>query len=127
MHFLRFAVSPIETEFLGLPFILSSAPQIVTMVLREVAQYVHCHGIKFHFHLNDWLICHRDPAILVKHLKFVFGLAIHLGWLVNLKKLDLVPSQQFIYLGLDFDMQLALVLPSLECEERLETSIRLFF
>ena len=96
------------------------------LVLREVAQYVHPHGIKFRFYLDDWLIHHLDPAILSNHLQFVLDLATHLGWLENLKKSDLVPSQQFTYLGLDFDMQLALVQPSLKCVERLEACIHLF-
>ncbi len=89
-HFLHFVVSPTETyHFRAPPFSLSSAPWIFMMVLREVAQYVqHC-AIKFHFYLNDWLICHRDPAILVEYLIFVLGLATCWGCLVNLKKSDL--------------------------------------
>ena len=85
-----------------------------------------CLLIKFHFYLNDWLICHHDLSVLVEHLTFVLNPATPLGWLVNLEKAVLVPSQQFIYLGLDFDTQLALVRPSLKCVERLEACIHLF-
>ena len=41
------------------------------MVLRQVAQYVHHPGIKFHFYLDDFLIHLCNPAILVKHLNYV--------------------------------------------------------
>ena len=95
-HLPRFAVSPTDTyQFQALPFGLSSAPQIFMMVLRDVAQYDHHRGIKFHYYLDYWLIRHRNPAILSKDLQFVLDLATHLGWLVNLMKSDLVPSQQF--------------------------------
>ena len=110
-------------QFVPPPFGLSPALQIFVMVLREVAQYIYHHGIKFHFYLNDWLICHHDPAIWVKHLTYVLDFAMHLWWLVNLKKSNLVASQQLIYLGLDFVMHLALIRPSLKCVERLEACI----
>ncbi len=88
-------------------------------------QYIqHC-GIKFHFYVNDWLICHQDPVTLVEHLNLVLSLVSHLGWLVNLKTLDLVPSQQFVYFGLDFDTQAALVHSSIKGVERLEAGISL--
>ena len=51
---------------------------------------------------------------------------MRLGWLVNLKKSDLVRSQQFTDLGLDFNTVLALVRPSLKCVERHEACIRPF-
>ena len=84
------------------------------MVLREVAQFVHHPGIKFHFYLKYWLICHQDQVILLEHLKFVISLTLHLGWLINLKQSDLLPSQQFVYLDLDFDTQAAICCPSLK-------------
>ena len=62
----------------------------------------------FHFYLDDRLICHHNPDILVEHLKLVLNLATHLGWLFNLSKLSLVPSEQFFHLALDFNTQLAL-------------------
>ncbi len=105
-------------QFQALPFSLSSAPWIFMMVLREVVQYVHRWGIKFHFNLDNWLIRHRNPAILSDHLQFVLDLAACLAWLVNLKKSDLVPRQQFTYLGLDFDTVLALVRLSLKHVKR---------
>ncbi len=126
-RYLRFAVSQTEAyQFRALPFGLSSAPRIFTMVLREVAQYLHHRGIKFHFYLDDWLIRHHDPVVLQEQLQVVLRLAARLGWLVNKEKSDLVPSRQFTYLGLDFDTQSAVVRPSLRRVERLEGCVRLF-
>ncbi len=39
------------------------------MVLRGVAQYVHCCGIKFHYYLDNCLIRHPNPAILSDHFQ----------------------------------------------------------
>ena len=113
-------------QFWAHPFGLSSVPQIFMMVQREVSQYVHHLGIKFDVYLNDLLIPHCDPDVLFKHFNIILSLAKCLAWLVNLKKSDLVPSQKFVYLGLDFDKQLALGRPSLKRVDRLEACIHLF-
>ena len=126
-HLLRFAISPTEAfQFRALPFGLCSAPRIFTMILREVAQHLHKRGIKAHFYLDDWLIRHQDPVILLEHLQYILGLAARLGWIVNLAKSDLTPSRQFIYLGLDFDTVQSVVRPTLKRVERLEGCVRLF-
>ncbi len=62
-------------QFWALYFGLSSTPWIFTMVLNEVAQFVHHYGIKFLFHLNDRLISHQDPVVLLEHVQFVLILA----------------------------------------------------
>ena len=66
------------------------------------------------------------PSLLSEHLWFILDLVACLGWLVNLKKSDLVPSWQFKYLGLGFNTELALVRPSLKHVERMEVCIHLF-
>ncbi len=60
-------------QFWALPFSLSYTPQLFAMALREVAQCLHHCGIKFNFHLDDWLIRHQE------HLQFVLILNTHLA------------------------------------------------
>ena len=81
------------------------------MVLREVAQYVHCCGIRFSYYLDDWLICHCNPAVLSDHLQFLLDLGMRLGVARHLKKVrsGVQPTVYIIYLGMDFDTVLALV------------------
>ena len=118
-QFYHFAVSP-----LALPFSLSSAPWIFTMILREMVQYVRHHGINS----TIFSMTGSFAIVIQPSCPNIYSLSstLHLGWLVNLKKSDLVPGQQFTYLGLDCDTVLALVCPSLRLVKRLEACVRLF-
>ena len=113
--FLRFAVSESEAyQFRALPFGLSTAPRIFTMVLREMAQHLHCRGIKIHLYLDDWLIRSQDPVTLSDQLQYVRDLAQKLGLIINLEKSELVPTQQFVYLGVEFDTDSLTIRPTCE-------------
>ena len=62
------------------------------------------------------IMCHVPLGVelpIILPLQLVLHLTAHQGWLVNLNTLDLAPSFQFVYLGLDFITQAARIFPSL--------------
>lgn len=125
--FLRFATSQTQAyQFRALPFGLSTAPRIFSMLTREVAQHLHMEGIKIHFYLDDWLIRSQDPRVLAEQSEYVLDLTRRLGFLINDKKSELTPSRQFSYLGVEFDTQEGLVRPSMERVKKLEGWVNLF-
>ena len=77
-------------------------------------------------YLDDWLIRHQDPVELQAQLHYVLQLSQQLGWNVNKEKLDLTPSRQFQYLGIQFDTESEIVRPALKRIEKLEGCVRLF-
>jgi hypothetical protein len=53
-------------------------------------------------YLDDILQKHRDPTILAQDLLFLLERLQHLGFLINRLKSDLIPSQDFVHLGMHF-------------------------
>jgi hypothetical protein len=51
------------------------------------------------FYLDDILILHKDPIFLRQAVSQICAFFSWLGWTINLKKSDLQPRQQFVYLG----------------------------
>ena len=63
-----------------------------------------------HVYLDDWLIVHMDPKILEQQTQEVLLKARELCWLVNPEK-SLVPTQQFVFLGMAVNTELDCVRP----------------
>ncbi|XP_073489937.1 uncharacterized protein [Aquarana catesbeiana] len=92
-RFLRLAVdvggTTVHLQFQALPFGLFSSPRIFTKVLAEVMAFLRLQGISVIAYLDDLLLFAACPVQLVKGL----------GWLLNLEKSSLIPSQRITYLG----------------------------
>lgn len=103
MKYLRFAVDDVVYAFRALPFGLNLSPWVFTRLMDEVmAIHRHSASAVTSNYLDDILQRHQSPTILEKDLWSLLGLMRSLGWIVNLEKSDLVPSQTFIHLGMLF-------------------------
>ncbi|KAK7089954.1 hypothetical protein V1264_009827 [Littorina saxatilis] len=100
---LRFLWGDRVFQFKALPFGLSLAPCIFTMVVRQLCVLVCQQGIRLKVYLNDWLILNQLESLCRQHTQVVLQTAKDLGLSVNQGKSDLTPSQRFTYLGMVFD------------------------
>ena len=105
-RFLRFGWKKKLYQFLVLPFGLSTAPFIFTMVTRPIIAFLRSRGIRVLFYLNDILVIGKTKEECEKNLKTVLDLLQSLGFLINWKKSNLAPSQRFLFLGLLWDSTL---------------------
>ena len=110
--YLRFHHKGVTYHFVSLPFGLATAPLVFTSLVKEVKLLALQQGIRLHQYLDDWLIrapskeeCHSQTQALLSLVK-------DLGFVVNLKKSELHPSQRFDFLGYHFLLDLALVKPT---------------
>ena len=110
--YLRFVWGARIFQFRALPFGLSLAPWIFTMVARELCGAVRGLGIFLRAYLDDWLIHNQSKLLCLEHTETVLKTAARLGFSVNFSKSDLTPSQQFVYLGMAFDTVAYLVRPA---------------
>jgi hypothetical protein len=70
----------------------------------------------------------QDDAFLLRdHTHFVIGLLLKLGFLISWKKSELVPSQDFIFLGEHYRTDLGLVFPPEEKIVTLQFLVNKFF
>ena len=121
---LRFRWEDRIFQFRALPFGLALSPWVFTKVVREICSLVHRDGIRMRAYLDDWAIQAQSQEAALSHTETVLRHTEALGFNVNLKKSDLVPSQQFRYLGLLFDTVDWSVRPSADRIDRLQSSIR---
>ena len=81
--YLRFAHRSQIFQFTSLPFGLAPAPQVFTMIVKEVKLMALSRGIRIHQYLDDWLIRAQSPEESSHNTKVVVGLTESLGWMIN--------------------------------------------
>ena len=73
-------------QFTSLPFGLSTAPQVFTMIVKEVKLMALTRGIRLHWYLDDWLIRAQSQEEAQVNTQTVVDLTQSLGWIINLLK-----------------------------------------
>ena len=109
--YLRFAILGKVFQFKTLPFGLAPAPRIFTQCVSVLLKWCHRNGIQMIPYLDDWLLYDLDRSQLVENTKRVVEMAGSLGWVINMEKSDLTPSQRFDFLGMTLDTRLSTVRP----------------
>ena len=102
--YLRFHLSKVNFQFTSLPFGLATAPLEFTKVAKEVKLMAQAKGIRIHQYLDDWLLRAPCRASCLHHTQILMALCQELGWVVNMKKSELIPQQVFNFVGYQFDL-----------------------
>ena len=116
-QYLRFCHEGVVWQFRALPFGLNTAPRVFTMVTAPVVAYAHLNGVSLHVYLDDWLLNPISEESAKQQTQWLLDLCARLGWVVNVEKSSLTPSQVAIYLGISLDTRVGLAYPS---ERRIE-------
>jgi hypothetical protein len=124
--YLRFAIAGQVYQFKALPFGLAIAPRIFTKVMLEIARVLRLHSVCIHQYLDDWLIRHEDPESLAVQTKSILHLIQQLGLLVNASKSELVPSQNFEFVGVLYDLSQGRAYPPEKRVQKITQSIQHF-
>ena len=104
-RYLRFPAGGKTWQFRVLCFGLSTAPQVFTRVMAPVSGFLHQLGIRMLRYLDDWLILASSQEEACWARDKVLSLCQELGYVVNLEKSTLTPSQTIVYLGIRIDSQ----------------------
>ena len=113
-RWLRFHIKDQAYAFRCLPFGLSTAPRVFTRVVKAVGAFLRRQGVQIHLYLDDWLITSQSLVMAHRHTELVLRTLARLGFIVNLKKSHLQPTQSPIFLEARLDLLLARVYPSQE-------------
>ena len=97
--------------FKAMPFGLSTAPLVFTRIFQTVVSHLHTLSIQIHSYLDDSLMKNLSRSLLEVHTRVVIRLILDLGFLISWKKSEIIPSQNFIFLGEQFRTNLGLVHP----------------
>ena len=110
--YLRFHVQGQAYQFRALPFGIATAPLEFTRVVKEVKFIALSQGVRIHQYLDDWLVRAKDPDSCARDVQKLVNLVEKLGWIVNLKKSELSPTQDLEFLGYRFNLREGLVYPN---------------
>ena len=101
-------------RFTSLPFGLAIAPQVFTMIVKEVRLMALSRGLRLHQYLDNWLIRFQSQEQAQVNTQAVVELTQSLGWIINQEKSEQKPTQVFAFLGYEYHLDSALVKPTQE-------------
>ena len=99
-------------QFSSLPFGLATAPQVFTMIVKEVKLMALSRGLRLQQYLDDWLI--RSQSQEETLVSTVVDLTQSLGWIINQEKSELISSQVFSFVDYKYHLDSVLVKPTQE-------------
>jgi hypothetical protein len=102
--YLRFTLGERVFEFRALPFGLSPAPFVFTRMMSIVSQVAHKRLLHLFLYLDDSLMRNTTRFRLLVQIPLLTEIFDLLGFLRNERKSCLIPSQQFIFLGVYYDL-----------------------
>ena len=112
--YLRFCYKAQVFQFTSLPFRLATAPQVFTMIVKEVKLMALSRGLRIHQYLDNWLIRSQSQEESQRDTQAVVDLTQSLGWIINQEKSELKPTQVFSFVGYEYHLDSALVRPTHE-------------
>ena len=124
--YLRFCVKGQVFQFRSLPFGLATAPRVFTKFMAVVGAHLRLNGSVILQYFDDWLIHHVQRESLLQDLSRSWVEISSLGLLLNPTKSDLVPSQQFTFVGMNFLTNLNRVRVPPQRSESLRNLVSLF-
>ena len=84
--YLRFCHRLQVFQFTSLPFGLATAPQVFTMIVKEVKLMALSRGLRLHQYLDNWLIRSQSQEEAHANTQAVVDLTQSLGWIINQEK-----------------------------------------
>ena len=112
--YLRFCHRSQVFQFTSLPFGLATAPQVFTMIVKEVKLMALSRVLRLYQYLDDWLVRSQSREEALVNTQAVVDLTQSLGWIINQEKSELNPTQVFSFVGYEYHLDSALVKPTQE-------------
>ena len=100
--FLRFCLKGQVFQFRALPFGLATSPFVFTRMMVAIAVHLRKRSIVLFPYLDDWLVRNQIRSDILKDQHFTVMLITSLGLIINEEKSELIPSQNFVFIGMEF-------------------------
>ena len=88
---------------------MSLSPWIFTKLMNEIAAHLRLHAVSLFPYLDNWLIRDLIRNRLISHTKYTLQTVQNLGFIPNLEKSDLIPTQEFTFISMEFLTQQKIV------------------
>ena len=97
--YLRFKINGVVYQYKVTPFGLSLAPLLFTKVLLVIVVWLRLRGVHLHAYLDDILIVGNSPQAVLDSLRLTIQVLTCAGYILNVLKSDLTPSQDLVFIG----------------------------
>ena len=119
--FLAFKFQEETFFFQSMPFGLAPAPYIFTRLMMFPLKLLRARGVQILAYLDDLVLWARSPELLNIHLADTYTTLTQLGFLINIRKSEFIPSQNSIWLGIQWRPDRgSLQLPTTYCRKILQ-------
>jgi len=125
--YLRISYKNEVYQFKALPFGVSSAPWVFTKVFHQLIKILRVKGIHIHMYLDDWLGKNWEKDLCQIDRDKVIQIALNLGCVINWEKSELEVTQDFIFVGVHYNLKEGKVAPSQEKRDRILKVAQPFF
>ena len=124
--YLRICLDQEVYQFRALPFGISSAPWLFTKIFKQIAVILRERNISTHQYLDDWLNKQWSYQESLRDRHTTLQICEQTGCIVNWDKSELEPTQKFVFVGVQFDLQEDQVKPAEEKWSRLQAKAEQF-
>ena len=100
---LRFMVGQEHYQFTYLPLGLSCASWVFTKVMKPVTIFLQSMRVHMIVYIDDIMLMGESPNQVESHLEALVYILTGLGFVINIPKSVMIPSQQIEYLGMLVD------------------------
>ena len=112
--YLRFLFEGVVYQFLVTPFGLATVPQLFTQLGKEVKDIAAQLSIVMHAYLDDILTRAHSDQQSGGDTELLVHLLLALGFVINVTKSELIPTQDICFVGYRYLLDRAVVLPTEE-------------
>lgn len=102
-RYLRFRFENQTFPFRTAAFGLAVVPFLFTRLCKPILAWARLQGIRVSAYLDDWLLLADSKLQATQQTQSLLMKLQELGWIINLKKSHLVPSQRIEHLGFNID------------------------
>ena len=121
--YLRFMFQGQIYQYRALPMGLTSSPRIFTRIIKCLQQFLHKHLLAVHKYLDDWLTHHLHRSVVEYHTRILVRVTQALGFIVNLQKSELIPTQDCVFLSYRFLLDKGILCPTEERWKKIQAKI----
>ena len=107
--FMRIELLGRTYQFRALPFGLSTSPWVFTKLVKTVKNLVHRAGHALFQYLDDWLGDAPSFQEGMRRSQQLVRWTEELGFLINQEKSELIPKQEFDFVGIHFNLRIGRV------------------
>ena len=86
-------------------------PRVFTNIILPLGHHAHLHAVCLLQYLDDWLLRSPNKSLLAQQTSWLLDIIRRVGFVLNVAKSQLTPTQRLIHIGVEYHLDLGLMFP----------------